>query len=530
MDFKQLRLFYCSHSSARLIILLSLSFGSLALAQTSADPWTEEEAQRNQTHKAFNLFTILLADEYEGVGTRLNPDYHIVFKEGTVYPHWTPISNQTTSLSQPPQLPFHQDEYADRTSFEFSYATFASYEILSPQCTSSDSSIARPKVIEFYDDDNEHSGSFTIVHDCQIDFKAPVLRNVTITVVFPVVDSLSAVFSFQKTCGQGVHQLLDFGYYEDPTNGPGQHPAVQFTASQPPLVVGPHVTSTKLYLRLLPPASSQEFFHITVNTSSAGLNAVPKGPIFGGVLRQSETSIIHVLYECQIKGVSNVSIRIPLLPFESLHASWIKDCGGGTVKGLTIGTESWERGDVVNNGITATEWEKALHITSNDAQGIVPSLNSSARFKDFWITNEGNSVHIDPVLVTIERPDVVSAFTTSTNERGAVSQVQNGGILAHNDLLRLRLRMICKKRGSSLIVVTIPVKSFRNVEFGLLKYCRAPRRYKHSGFLRTAESVVTIVTLFLAFSFLYWWRLHVSRKRDDDLSDVSSLKHNYHPV
>ncbi|PXF48555.1 hypothetical protein BWQ96_01724 [Gracilariopsis chorda] len=530
MYFKQLPPFSCALFPTLLTLLLSLSLGTLTLAQTSAEQWPDADAQRNQTHKAFNLFTILLADEYEGVGTKLNPDYHIVFKEGTVHPHWKPVSNQTNSVSQPSQLPFHQDEYADRTSFEFSYASFASYEILSPQSTSSDPSVARPKVIEFYDDDNEHSGSFTIVHDCQIDPKAPRLRNVTISVVFPVVDSLSAVFSFQKTCGQGVHQLLDFGYYEDPSNGPGQNPAVQFTPSQPPLVVGPHITSTKLYLRLLPPASSQEFFHITVNTSSMGLNAVPKGPIFGGVLRQSETSFIHVLYECQIKGVSNVSISIPLLPFESLHASWVKDCGGGSVKGLTIGTESWERGDVVNNGVTSTEWEKALHITSNDAEGIVPSVNSSVRFKDFWITNEGNSVHIDPVLVTIERSDVVSAFTSATNERGAVSQVQNGGVLAHNDLLRLRLRTICKKRGSSLIVVTIPVKSFRNVEFGLLKHCRAPRRYKHSGFLRTAESVVTLVTLFIAFSFLYWWRLHVSRKRHDDSSDVASLKHNYRPV
>ncbi|KAI0565497.1 hypothetical protein FGB62_17g555 [Gracilaria domingensis] len=467
------------------------------------------------------MFTLLLADDYETNPRPVSPDDHIIFKDGSVHARWVPQSQEPSNTSVSSDL-YHQDQYTDRTAFEFSYGTFVAYEILSPQCSSSDSAIARPKVIEFYDDDEEHSGTFTIVHDCQVDPNAPNLRNVTITVVFPVVDSLSVVFSFRKTCGQGTHELIEFGYYDDPTIGPGQRPAVPFATSNQPLVVGPHIMSTKLYLRLKPPATTQEFFHISVNSSNAGMNVVPKGPIFGGVLRQSETSIIHILYECQIKGQSNVSISIPLLPFNNLQAAWLKDCGGGNVKGLMIGTTSWNRNDVVNDGTAAREWERASRLTANDVKDMVPRVNSTVRFKDFWLTNDGNSIQMDPILVSVEKHDVVSALASITDTQGAVSHIQEGGVLAHNDLLRLRLRMICKKRGQSLIVITIPIKSFRNVEFGLLKECRAPRRFKHSGFLRTADSVVTIVTFFLVFSFLYWWKLYSSRKADAE--DTAPLK------
>ncbi|CAN8064233.1 unnamed protein product [Agarophyton chilense] len=512
-----------------LFFLVPHSNASLALAQDTEQQASEAlDAQRNDTHNAFALFTVLLADDYEVNPKPIYADDHIVFKDGSVHPKWLPQSHNHSSQSQHTPHLYHQDQYTDRTSFEFSYGTFLAYEILSPQCSSSDTSVSRPKVIEFYDDDEEHSGTFTIVHDCQVDPKAPNLRNATITLVFPVVDSLSVVFSFQKTCGQGKHELLEFGYYDDPSNGPGQSPAVPFGISPQPLTVGPHVMSTKIYLRLMPPAATQEFFHISVNSSNKGMKVVPKGPIFGGVLRQSETSILHILYECQIKGQSNVSINIPLLPFESLQASWVKDCGGGNVKGLMVGTSSWNQSDIVNSGTTSAQWERATRLTSNDVNDNVPRLNSSLRFKDFWLTNDGNSIQIDPVLVSTEKPDVVSALTSITDERGGVSQVQNGGVLAHNDLLRLRLRMICKKRGNSLIVVTIPIKSFQNVEFGLLKECRAPRRFKHSGFLRTAESVVKIVTIFIVLSFLYWWKLYSTRRATKE--DAAPLKSDYQKV
>lgn len=486
-------------------LLLMLLKPSEAIEQENKPEEVVQES--NSTTNAYSMFSIVLAGGTAGGYGELGSK-HIVLKNGIVYDEWKGTNVNEGNVTD--GSIFRHDQYTDRISFDFFYGSFHPYDISTPSVKSSNQGVAKPKVVEFQTDDEEHSGSFTIVYDCQKNAQEQ-LRNVTLNVILPVVSDLSARFSFQKVCGSGAHKFLEFGFYEESANDNAEVSRRSFMGLKEQLVVGPHVVSTKLYLHLHAPARSQEFFHLTTQTSSNNLEVVPKGPVFGGVLTQSESGIIHILYECHGKGSFDVSIEIPVYPFKPLKATWTKDCGGGMPRGLSVGTGVWTAKDVVKNGQTSEKWMLAIHGTSSSVSRQAPIVNDSIRFQDYWVQNDGFPMHIARAVVTIENPSLLTVFP-SAYTRGTLYQFETDGLLQADEKVRLRLRLVCKKKGRSLVVVTLPIKSFSNIEFGFLKECRAPQRYTRSGFLRTANSVMVTVAVFMMAAFLYWWTLNWKRR------------------
>lgn len=472
-------------------------------------PFVEDDdpvPEKNESIKAFEMFSIMMVEDGEE-GSPGSVDKNLVYKEGIVQTLWKPPPLEGKSEATWPLN--YQGPYSDRISFDFFFGAVPNYAIGKPMSTSSVSNVANPKVIEFQIDEEIHSGSFVIVYDCQPLPKGGAFQNTTIIIDFPVVSDMSVRFAFRKTCGGGEHKYLEFGHYEDSDNEGSEVSRVIFPKTgAPTLRVGPHVASTKVYLLLHAPAESQEFFHSITKSRSPALTVSVQGPVFGGVLRKGRPTLLYVTYDCQEKGKHEVSLQIPIRPFDDLTAKWTKDCGGGVAEGLSVGTDIISLDDVVKNGVTSDKWLLALKATSTRIADTAPVVNSSERFKDFWVSNEGIALHVAPEIITVEKPDVLMVYgTRSTVRMSGMYQSETGDLLAPGGRMHLRLRLICKKKGRSLVLVTFAIKSFHKIDFGFVKECRAPRLYRHSGFLRTANSVMLAVSLFIVTVAVTCWRL-----------------------
>lgn len=465
---------------------------------------TDGAAGRNASKEAYHMFHLAVLGDDDDMKVH-NGSANVIFTDGKVSENWLPLSEAEANDKKFFPSMFHHDQYTDRISFEFSFGSFLTYDIRSPTISSSNETIAKPKSIDFQTDDEERSGSFSIVYDC---IRHPVdehVRNVTVSVVFPIVSGLSLFYSFRKSCGGGQHKFMELGYFEDSANAASEVSRMPFTPAQPAPVFGPHAMSTKIYLHLHRPATSQEFFHVNATSSSSSLVLHTRGPTFGGVVKASESAVVHILYDCRGSGEADVSFSVPIFPFHQLSASWKKDCGGGLAQGLNVGTTLTNMNDVVASAKTRDNWKLALQTTSASISDKVPIINSSIRVKDFWLSNEGIPVHTAPAVITVENPAVLIAIASDPDTQSSTLVHENSGLLPGGSQKRLRLRMICKKKGKSLLIVTFPIKAFSNVEFGFVKECKAPKRHVHSGFLRTANSVMVTSTFLLAGSFAYWW-------------------------
>lgn len=460
---------------------------------------------QSDSTQPFNNFHLYLSPDDDDTHTSLFSPVSktTVFTNGNVQPPWSPTAHPS---SVPP---FHHGPYTDRITFEFSHPSYLTYDLQPPLPKSSNSTIATPKTLDFHFDHPEPTGSFSIAYDCH---RLSRPHNVTISVVFPILPALSIYFSFTKTCASGPHPHINFGYYHPSPHAPS-HPLpipLHPTPAQPP-TFGPHIIDTRLYLKLQPPATSQEFFHINATTSSPALSAHVRGPVFGGVIRLSQSPVIHILYHCHSTGLFQLHLQIPIWPFDPLTATWKKDCGGGRPSGLNVGSTSLNHHDVVNQAETTHQWKMALLMTSDQIGDRAPVVNASTRVKDFWLRNKGAAVHVAPPVVTVEKQDVATAVASVAEGAEGAFDADRGGVVATGGAVRIRVRMVCKRWGRTVVVVTFPVRAFVNVEFGFVKQCRAPRRYGRLGSLKTAKSVTRFTSLVLAAGLAYWWVVQVRR-------------------
>lgn len=484
--------------------------------------------EKNESLKAYEMITILLGEEGEDGNTATNNEKHVVFQNGKLEEPWRPPSSPDEESSL-----FYHGPYADRITFDFFFGAFPEYSITKPKCTSSVTDIAQPGIIDYQVDEEENSGSFTLVYDCQKHANSETHRNTTISVTFPVAGDMSIHFAFRKTCGGGQHKYIEFGYYSESDNEDTEATQITFASSKTQeLSVGPHVSSTRVFLMLKWPAESQEFFHVIVKSDDDGLAVSVQGPVFGGVMRCSRSTMLYVIYDCRRYGKHKVSLTIPLRPFDDLHGVWEKNCGGGIVDGLNIGTSFAEPDNVVQKGVTQENWLMALSATSGRIGDQAPVVNVSTRVQDLWISNDGIPLQTASEIITVEKPDMLSVYGSRSLMRASGLQDQDGdGFMASGSKMRLRLRLICKKKGRSLVLVTLPVKSFDKIDLGFVKECRAPKQHHHSGFLRTANSAMIAVSLFLLTVLLTFSRLRPSNGKlvrmqtISILSDETTAKH-----
>lgn len=471
------------------------------------------EASYNESKRAFDLFSIVLLDTDGEMDLNGGAKAHVVFEKGQVMDPWMPPRGAQPSAEDRARL-FHHDPYTDRISFEMFYGNSDAYEYNMPDVSSSNKSIAQPKVVDYRSEEDEKSARFSVVYDCRIVSPTARTREVLVSVIVPVISGVSVYYSIRKTCGGGGHPFIEFGYYHDSADSTLGASRALFGSK--PLVVGPHVMSTRIYLHLHRPAGSQEFFHPKVTTSSKTLSLTTRGPTFGGLLRAGESTVLHILYECRGKGKAPVSIKIGIAPFDPVRATWIKDCGGGNVRHLRIGSQSFEDANILSSGIVAEMWRVNLnHLAQakSPARRAMVSFNATVLHKDIYLSNTGHPLQIGRPVFTVDHPNVLAVYALiPSSPYRQIFLAGTGDVLESDSSRKLRFLFVCKKAGVAKVLVTMPIKSFANVEFGFEKVCRSPKKHSHSGFLRTANSYMTVSTLFIIGGMIGWCYLQMRGK------------------
>lgn len=476
-------------------ILLAISIAYVlqgSLRSVYGQKLSNPQLPRNISEEAYNQVRVSVSDDDGGdllPGITSDLD---VLRNGIVQPLWLPIPMQNQSGNLP--LRYHTSGFTDRLTFDFTYGGFSIYDFSKPIATSSNERISSPKIIHYNLDDSDNTGTFTVIYDCQGSNTADVGGNVSISIVFPIVSSLSLYFSHTHVCVSGHHPHISFGYYP-PATTRNDHQERQIFKSSRWLTIAPHVASTRIFIHLNPPGRSQEFFHVTTNSSSSSLSTHARGPVFGSVLHSSETAIVHVLYECFATGIYNVSIWIPIPPFTALSATWSKNCGGGAATGLNVGRVRGGNADVVRDAVTEKGWGAGVDEIRNRDDMII--VNSSTRGMEFWVWKTGEEVEVGGVIVTVGRQDVLYGWSKGLDEGKIIG---NGA-----GERRIWVGFVCKKKGKSVIVITVGVRGYGKVEWGFVKVCKKPKRWIKGGVLRTAGSVSWIASAIVGLGMGAWW-------------------------
>lgn len=506
-----------------LCIFVLSSFSVALEPHKSKDVLLQEQAY-NFSRRAYDLFSIVLSGSEGERDTEESAEHHVVFRNGNVQRSWIPPRGRKVTTDEESRL-FHHDPFADRISFEMFYGVSDIYEYTIPLVSSSDKSIALPKVIDYRNDVDEKSSTFTVVYDCRNRLSS-IQRTAVVSVSVPVLPAVQVNFSLVKTCGGGMHPYIELGVYRAGRDSRLGDTRVRFDAARG-YVAGPQAMSTRIYLHLHTPAVTQEFFHPNVSTTSDVLALSTRGPTFGGVLRGGESAVLHVLYECSGVGAARVSVVIPIPPFRPLRATWTKDCGGGRATALRIGSMNFSYGDVVHAGTPSEYWGfdvDTLATTRSLAARMMPTLNASTIYKDFFLSNDGDPLQLGSPAFTVDRPSVLSLYAGHPPPHlSSIFLTGVDDVLESHTMRRMRFIFSCKKTGVAHVLVTLPIKSFSTIEFGFRKLCKAPRRYTHSSFLRTANSLMSLSILFIALVMAIWCLRQVQSARSSK-NEAKSMK------
>lgn len=421
-----------------------------------------------------------------------------IFEDGVLDPRWRPRSDADSDTTASVKR-FRHDQYTDRISFNVDYGINRTRDVRNPEASASNASVAKPKIDDFLLEDDKNWGSFSVVYDCahHTDSNATSMTNVTVYI--PTSDNNGVQLQFEKICGGGkYHPYLDFGYFSD---GKEEKRAFAPTTDGPVFEASPQHLSTRLYLHLRSPSGSQEFFHINAKSSNPSVASVAvRGPVFGGVLRSGGTSVIHVVYECQKAGSSLISLEIPIPPFAPLQTSWTKKCDQRGKGHVYVGSNSSDirEADIVMDGKSLPGWVPDWNKMKNpdNKPDKLTVMSEDRHVVEFFVMNEGLPIELGSTALTLSKPDILAVLPVSgTNLRFATAPdipvlSPAGAHLGAKGKVRLRMELICKKKGSSLVIVSIPTQAHAGIEFGFRKLCRAPRVHTHSGFLRTANSLM----------------------------------------
>lgn len=444
-----------------------------------------------ENEQAFSEFTLLLMEEEinEYTPFRLRPVYEKGEFTGPFLKN--PNTSDVKSLASMNQTDWYQDsDIRDRVNFQFRFDSDKKYDIERPNITVQNDSGIEPIVLDFQTIVYSGSGSFAILYSCVMGKPGSFI----ITFSMPVTKEHTLTTAWVKTCGQGRFEYLDSGF----VNHEGHN--VNFNADgtygvdeKKALEVGPMDASTELYVNLKPPADNLDFLTPYIMTDSEDVSVKLRGAIAAGRFSSDTKTTFTVLYECERSATANVNFMTGIPPWDNVTASWRKDCGGTVSQALLIGTGGEESFDVMQEGELKPEYDISEVTTVNNVDPRVKVLGTESHSMKFYLTNsdETSAIHFQTISMTMSNPDVLTAVV---NTDGALGLSTGGGVLEREDVRTLTVYLICKKEGKSVVLVTLPTVRYKNVEFGFVKECDgAPLVYSHSGFMRTADSLIGVL-------------------------------------
>lgn len=424
-----------------------------------------------------------------------------IFSNGSLAGPWehSPKASDFATLdsNSDDRIWYHDGAYSDRISFQFSYdPEMKDYMFEDPVLRVDEVAAGvEPVLRNLFRDDVAGMGSFMFLYRCQ---KGGPERT-RLSIHMQVTKNYAVDTMWIKICGSGRHEHMIFGFQDGDSN------TVKFnsdgtygTEERHTLEVGPSQISTVLTAQLEEPAWELEFEKPYLTSDSDDVQVQLRETVSAGTLNVDFKTKFSILYTCeQTSARANIRFTFGIPPWENMTATWRKVCGGTHSRGLLIGTEGSKSFDVMQEG----ELSPHFNVTTNDlaleeSYGTITELDGKKSSSKFYLTNtdENSDLYIQTIAITMSHPEVVRAVVE--DPFGSSYLPPTGGVIGRSETKVLKIHYICRAKGASLVMVTLPVQKFKNVEFGFIKHCLAPTVHRGSGFLVTAGSLLAAIFVF----------------------------------
>lgn len=464
-------------------------------------------------------------------------DGDMILQRGVTNSKWRP---KCGVLSFEPCWPKTFDKYMDEITMEFTYTNASLFNFSSP-IMSVTGGRARPVVAEFSYEDGLNNGEITVWHRCEL---SPVRQNdmSRVTMSFQIRDDTVVLMSWQKECGSGEHERVDYGYYADRTslNRGVIMLSLKGSAELTSELVrfGPRLLSTRLYMRLLKGAHSQRFMmpKISVHHGTAGhesadekhrLDVELRGATQGGIMKEGAERVFDILYSCRGGGLWRVHVEVAIAPFEEIEMEWLKDCGGGTEYGVHVANEPNPMyADIVRDGVTMPAYSLLA--------GGPPKRRS--RYNAVWGQGEGNKIFfliVDGRAWKVGEGGIAIGEITahSEDERIGVARMgrpadsysriwsgfksvsENGEIVTHRVRRLLRIQVDCLRRGWLRVAVRISVRDRDDIKWWFWNQCNSKKTMHKEIFPPVANTPKLTLWLLILVALISLKRTFVSARK-----------------
>jgi hypothetical protein len=455
----------------------------------------------------------------------LDPDFQPapVFKDSSLVGSWNSCFVDASAGNPTRRSCLVESDNADRISFSFQMNDMdLAYEIVSPQVVSKVLSSeqvvsSEPEISDFAINRKSSSGSFTVVYHCKYGINGTSLLELTL----PVVRSFNVSLRWLKDCSSGPAKYLEFGYVT--TSGQRQ----KFGDS--PVIVPATLSVTEVYIAMKAPAISQEFDAAMVSSSDENVVTVStRGNVGRGISSIQNPATIAIMYACHTNGKANITLKVPVAPWDDLETTFVKDCGGSAAS-ISVGT-SFGNDDVVARGVTTPNFFSTVADASDSSRRSGMPILAATRDSVFVIQHSGgtdeNAVHFSNAIVTIGNSKLLR-ISLKGFLSGADKFSQEGGMLYPGDAKKLVLHFVCLSSGTTWVLVTLPLMRYKSVEFGFSKDCTGPSVHKESTIfnVRGALDLLLIGFVVVTMGICFFWRVGRSPHtgRDESAAKYSLL-------
>lgn len=471
-------------------------------------------AFRCQGHASVCIFVTLLASVFVSVSaavpkenggnettaaaafelTRLLPQENGVLKTEVFF-----AKGQAVCADGAKESACHADgKYSDRVAFRFKYDAYNNASnITVPHVTVKEKGVLAAKMKEWEHVEEDGSGSFSLVYNC---LKPKATATLTLSMEITAGHAAAKV-TWTKTCGGGKNEHLTISSDDLVAKSPGLLPEA-----------GPMQVSTDIEMKSGFPQVSLDFGKPVLVSKNPDIGVKLRVTLNKDTLSVSPKQFI-VIYDCKTKTRGVVSLTVPIPPWHDAALSWTKDCGGGHPDKLLV-----ELGDqvVVNGTGVAPAFNISETTTLRSAvDANIHNLDVTQSKLDFVITNKDSvAYHIQGATTTVLNPDILAVVSRS--DWGSFGKSYLTGdkefVLQPLAFVHMKIDMVCLAKGSAVVLVTLPVLQYRNVEFGFYKDCERPHVFHHSGFLRTASSLELLLAVVLVVAAIVGYRVYRRRR------------------
>lgn len=406
---------------------------------------------------------------------------------------------------------YMEKDYMDRIAFRFQYTPDSTdYKISKPTIATTSASGIEPVLQSFDTNLEAGDGSFSILYRCTENAQ----EESYISFHIQVTATHSIDTAWKKTCGHGRFKYIDLGFTSHnmltvPFNNDGTYGKEERKS----LEVGPLDESTELTMKLTEPAQSLDFKDPFVSSDSEKVSVSLRSTIAGDTVTVDASTKFSVIYSCRATTPAQITFTVAIPPWDNITTTWHKDCGGGHSQSLLVGTTGPGSFDVMHDGEVISNFKMNETSTISEVSGSIEEVPGNVDYKRFYITNSDDTseIQLQTISMTMSNSSVVTTIVDTPFVSTASYISKGGAFIQRRATKSLYLHFICKEAGRSLILVTIPVLRYKNIEFGFMKKCFAPQIHRHSGFLTTAGSLLTAIFV-LAVAGGCVWRIWLTRR------------------